>query len=532
MTSWEQLSIFDSSTPEFSETFHQFEQYDLKNYIHDVETIGLKNTWDNICQFLLRHPNALSNLFDSKHISALYEIGLAIEDKLYKKKRGQYCTPSDVSLVMAQWLQQCEGNAVCDVACGTGNLILTYLDLIGHKKARKLISDGDLYLYDSDAVALKICRTLIAVKYGTDIVDSIHITTGDFLDRTIKLPNNSKVICNPPYFKIESIQKSWEQSTVLLDTKEFYSAFMEKVFSQAKSTVIITPFSFISGTKYFTLRNLMCKIGAGFIVSFDNVPGNIFRGKKHGIFNSNTSNSVRAAITVMRRDENKKGFKISPLIRFKNEERELLLTTQTLEKTLPCCYQVISKQNPCFKKIDKSLEKIFKIWTDKSKYKIKDFVSKSSESFLIDIPNTCRYYTTASSKKLDRVGSITINVYDEEVFNFIYCFVNSSFAYWWWRIFDGGITYPVNLLNNMPIPFNLLKDEDKKFFNSMANKMIKNESDFVITKMNAGSIQQNIKFPESYRMEINNRILKILGIDSNAEIFNVIHANKFFNTKE
>ena len=40
----------------------------------------------------------------------------------------------------------------------------------------------------------------------------------------------------------------------------------------------------------------------GEIYSFDNVPGNIFCGRKHGIFNTNTSNSVRAAITVVRKD--------------------------------------------------------------------------------------------------------------------------------------------------------------------------------------------------------------------------------------
>ena len=37
-------------------------------------------------------------------------------------------------LVMSQWLDKCDGDAVCDVACGTGKLILTYLDLIGYEK--------------------------------------------------------------------------------------------------------------------------------------------------------------------------------------------------------------------------------------------------------------------------------------------------------------------------------------------------------------------------------------------------------------
>lgn len=510
----------------------KLENYNLETYINDVETIGLENTWNYICQFVLKQPSNLPELIRIDNFSKLYEIGLAVEDKFKKKRCGQYSTPDDVALVMAEWLEQCEGDIVCDVACGTGKLILTFLELIGYEKARELISGGKLYLYDLDGIALRICRTAIAVKYGLDIVNHIHCVFADFLDKSIHLPYNCKVICNPPYAKIECIQDYWEKSNVLLDAKELYSAFMEKIFTQAKSTVIITPFSFVSGTKYYALREIMCEKGNGFIVSFDNVPGNIFNGKKQGIFNSNTSNSVRAAITVMQQDENKKGYKVSPLIRFKNEERERLLLAKTLEKTLPQNYQIITKKNTSFKKIDKSLEIIFQSWTENSKYKVKDMISENESDFLIDIPNTCRYYTTASSKKLNRVGAITINIRDEEMFRFLYCFVNSSFAYWWWRIFDGGITYSKNLFINMPIPFNLLTDDDKQFFGSLSKKMIEHEDDFIITKRNAGTIQQNIKFPESYRLEINNRILKILGIDSEGNVFDAVHANNFFNTKE
>ena len=78
---------------------------------------------------------------------------------------------------------------------------------------------------------------------------------------------------------------------------------------------------FISGSKFYSLRKEMCDLGNGFIVAFDNVPGNIFCGRKQGIFNTNTANSVRAAITVLNRSGTLKGFRVSPMIRFKNEER-------------------------------------------------------------------------------------------------------------------------------------------------------------------------------------------------------------------
>ena len=148
--------------------------------------------------------------------------------------------------------------------------------------------------------------------------------------------------------------------------------------------------------------------------------------------------------------------------------------------------------------------------------------------YFIDMPNTCRYYTTASSGKLNRTGSITVYLNNTEDFSFLYCFINSSFAYWWWRIYDGGITYPFGLLYNMPLPVDLLSEDDKDFFAKMSKKMIETEKDYIVTKLNAGVEQENIKFPEQYRNEINVRILKMLGHDCDASLFKTIHANRFF----
>lgn len=507
-------------------------KYTLDDYIFDVENQGLEKTWDNICQFVIDHNGIVPDFLAAKNFGELYEIGLATQDKILKKKSGQYYTPDDVAEVMSEWLDQCEGTAVCDVACGTGKLILTYLDLIGYEKARELISSGNLYLYDFDNVALKICRTTIAVKYGLDIADNIHDIFCDFLDRTIILPKNCKVISNPPYAKIDVIQNYWNHTNVLIETKELYSSFMEKIFTQAKSTVIITPFSFVSGAKFKSLRQKMCEIGNGFIVSFDNVPGNIFCGRKHGIFNTNTANSVRAAITVLKSDDIKKGFRVSPLIRFKNEERRTLLKSKTLIETLPETFQVITNSNSMFKKIDKNLITIFDDWSMKSEFKLKDLIVKEDTKYQIDMPNTCRYFTVSSGKKLSRKGSISLSIDEADKFNFLYCFINSSFTYWWWRVFDGGITYPISLLNEMPVPYNLLTNDDKSFFLEMASALIENEDKYTVTKMNAGVAQQNIKFPEIYRHQINQRILKILGHFTTEDIFKSVHANSFLGSDE
>lgn len=505
----------------------RLQKYNLDLYVEDLNNLGLELTWDYICEYVLKNGENKDFLRIS-NFGEMYEIGLAVRDKILKKKSGQYYTPDDIASVMGEWLDECTEDNLCDVACGTGKLILTYLTLIGEKKSKELINSGKIYLYDFDHIALKICKTAIIVKYGIEDSNVIHDVYCDFLDPLVKLPKNSRVISNPPYAGIEEIAAYWKNTPVLMDTKELYSAFMEKIFSQAESTVIITPFSFISGAKFYSLRKQMCELGYGFIVAFDNVPGNIFCGRKHGVFNTNTANSVRAAITVLHKSDSKKGFRVTPLIRFKNEERQLLLKAKVLEKELSDTYQLVDDNNDSFRKVFKNLESLYTNWLAQSHQTVKDVLSKKETPYFIDMPNTCRYYTTASARKLSRGGSVSMFVKNEEEFDFLYCFINSSFTYWWWRIFDGGITYPVSLFNSMPLPLGKLSDEDKAFFRDMRKEMSSRENDFIITKVNAGVVQENIKFPEEFRNKINNRLLKILDSELTSKDFDKVHANSYY----
>ena len=76
----------------------------------------------------------------------------------------------------------------------------------------------------------------------------------------------------------------------------------------------------------------------------------------------------------------------------------------------------------------------------------------------------------------------------------------------------------------MPVFFDMLTAEDKKFFKETANEMINISSNFIITKNNVG-VQENIKFPSRYRDKINRKILDILGLDISEKVFDVVHSN-------
>lgn len=499
-------------------------EYSLEKYIKDVEKMGLEAVWNNICHFVIANSSEkVPEILDIKNLGELYEIGLAIIDKQQKKDSGKYYTPDDIAKVMSCWLNICKGDIVCDVGCGTGNLILTYLDTIGFENAYKLISSGKLYLYDSDKVALSVCKTILSVKYGLEISDKINCIFCDFLDNSVILPKGCKVISNPPYAKITKIQTSWDNINIIKDTKEYYAAFMGKILEQSQSAVIISPFSFISGAKFYSLRKIMNK-NSGFVIAFDNVPGNIFYGRKHGIFNTNKTNSVRAAITVSEKNKKQKGFRITPLIRFKQTERKKLLKCNVLEGFLNPSFQTVTEKKPMFFKCHKDLSDIFDIWQKKSRRKtLSDYLVKDGK-YILSMPNTCRYYTTASASFMNRSGQIILSFDNKKVFNFIFCLINSSFAYWYWRIYDGGITYNKNLLLSMPVFYELLSENDHKFFEKFSKEIIQKSNKYIVKKNNIGT-QENIKYPKKYRDEINSKLLEILNINNNSSVFDVIHSN-------
>ncbi len=499
-------------------------KYDLNHYFSDIDKNGLKKTWHSILS------KSLKNKFDSElfvldNFGELYEIGLAHENKINKKEMGKYYTPKDVSFLMSEWLLSLEGENICDVGCGTGNLIISYLELVGLEKAMELIQEGHIYLYDIDDVALEICKYSIALKYGSDCLKKVHCILCDFLDQNIRLPKNSKVISNPPYYKITNIGNNWKVTDVVMDSNELYSSFMEKIISSSLSSVIITPYSFIGSDKFYSLRCFLNHYN-GFIYSFDNVPGQIFNGRKHGVFNSNKGNSVRASITVVENRKDCFGFRISPLIRFKSEERERLLSGNFLNQFISSKYQIVDSNHKAYYKCFPELNDLFDRWMMVSDQVLGD-VLDSSVGRALYIPTTCRYFTVGASSKLKRDGKRTVYISDD-IYNYIYCFFNSSFAYWYWRLYDGGINYSFSLIQNIPIFYHQLNSSQINKINQIAEEMQKREKEFFVYKKNAGKSQENIKFPVEYRNQINSVFLEALGFSSNTSIFQRIHSSSLF----
>ena len=494
------------------------EKFSIKEYERFIDSYGLKEVWETLCSIMKTEGikffnKKVVNFYD---IGRLYEIGLARENKYSKKECGKYYTPLDVSFVMAQLLaEDGEIPSLADTGCGCGNLIIEVLKIV-HERSQDEFNNllDKIYLFDLDETALKICVCRIESLFNVNLTNRIHITKGDFLKKTVKLPNGIYVIANPPYSQIKETEQ-YSDLTALNESKDLYIGFIEKIISKCKKAVIVSPQSFIVGVKFNKIREKLIKEFEGEIFSFDNVPGTLFDGRKEGVFNTNTANGVRASITKLTKSDNP-GFRLTHLIRFKSIERKRVITLKYLKDQLGCRKQNLKRPIKCFRELEDFVYPII----EKEHYFIEDLVeldeSRQDEKMALHINSSARYFIVCSKTKLDRNGSFTIYAKNIDSLRILYALMNSSYAYLWWRMFDGGILLPKNLLLAIPVPQSLCLSEQ---INSLCDKLIKREKDFFVYKKNANKLQQSIKFPDEYRKELNQLLF---GNEVNLDI---IHKN-------
>lgn len=494
--------------------------FSLDKYEEQVLNNGLEKVWDYLIQFL--NDNGVEifskKVVDFYDIGRLYEIGLAIENKYSKKEAGKYYTPRDVSRLMAELLvENTRLSSIADVGCGCGNLIIEVISKVRERSADEydeLIKN--IYLYDLDKTAIKICKARIATLFGID-GKLIRGECGDFLSKKIKVPEGCYIISNPPYSQIKEIKKDWEYKESINESKDLYIGFIEKIIRSSKKAVVVSPQSYLVGSKFKTIRDVLFDNGCGEIYSFDNVPGTLFNGRKQGVFNTNTANGVRASILTFNKSDNK-GYRLTHLIRFRTDEREKVIDINYVKGQLGHKIQNLKRPLKCFKELEAFVDRI------EGKEKISSLLSSNPNSFCLHVNSSARYFIVGSAKQLSRNGNVDLYAKDKEDFYKLYALLNSSYAYLWWRMLDGGILIPKKLLLDIPLPSNdYLSKEVIKYCKSL----IKEEDSYLVYKKNAGVMQESIKFPDAFRNKLNKMMFGEVPfelIHSNKEIFS--HANQ------
>lgn len=498
----------------------------IEEYLTSLDKIGLNDTWIDILGRFKGNPDHVDGVLSISNFGELYEIGLAHVNKQSKKSLGKYFTPEDVATLMAKWFDALPGENVCDVCCGVGNLILAYLKYIGKSRAHDLIKSGRLWLYDKDELALYICVNTIGFIYGDDVVGYIHSRPGDFLDDKVQLPRNCKVVSNPPYAKVDEIPDNWTQTTIVHETHELYAAVMEKILceGECQGTVLLTPQNYLGRWKFKSLREKLGSGYSGFVVPFDNTPGQLFNGRKHGVFNTNQQNQVRPAILVTDNRGWGSGIHVSGMVRFRNGERDKVLTPEFLSQFVGAIPQMAlngGRYAKCFPQ----LEPLLDAWKARAgNERFADIVSVNGQHTL-NFVTTCRYNTVAYVSDLFRSGKHILRFEDSDSRDLAYCWLNSSFCYWHWRLYDGEITYQQGMLDEMPTFIGKLTSDARATLIGIAQEMQGIEGQNIVRKKNSGKMMESVKFPEEYQRKIDNILLLQLGVECDGHEFDIIHAH-------
>ncbi len=516
-------------------------QFDSSFLATQIRQNGVESTWRNILftrvsslphfEYMALQPflsggrvldKDLIEELSIGEIGVLYEYSVALTDSKKRKESGQFFTPDDVATFMVErtkWKDFDSSGVWLDPCSGIGNLAW---HLCAAQDDPEIFLLNNLKLSDRDPLALEIARVLFTISFQKDVPDlylkikdcfvvfdflSVYDNTSEVEGSTswaTPIPKHDYVIVNPPY-----LATSRDTRFETADSADLYAYFLENISKTSKGFVSVTPQSFTNAAKFETLRRLLIETFPHLVIyCFDNVPGNLFRGYKFGSKNSNTSNSIRAAIMIATKGD-RKAHRITSLMRWKSEERSRLfreadkfLARQSFTKNF------FPKVNSRFVELQKDIEGL-EVLT------IGDLTSRDG-AFALYIPSSPRYFISALKSPVDRVSFHVLNFPSSKSRDRAYLVINSSLAYWWWRVRDGGMTLALATLLSTPVPRFSISS-------SLVSKLELSEISGKVYKKNAGASRENVK----HSRELIHRVTKHV-IPDWADDLSLTHENSEF----
>lgn len=427
-------------------------------------------------------------------IGVCYEALLALMDSQGRRTSGQYFTPDDAARFMAERSTEFPEGVWLDPCCGVGNLAwhlaAVQPDSAGFVRDR-------LALIDLDQTALVTAVAMLGADYlahgDCDGLTALHgrAQRRDFLAQRA-LPRHDYVIVNPPYARAP--EKPWMRTGRV---RELFSYFLERIATESRGFIAVTPASYLSAPKFSPLRDVLNEeISGGDVFVFDNVPDTLFRGYKFGSSNTSSTNFVRAAITVCAPERN--AWAVTPIIRWKSVNRARMFAMApellTARKSGPAGEWV---------KLPSALAGLWDRLGD-APARLNDLVVPEVTEFSLTIGMTPRYYISAAYRDLKRGSKAVLHFKTAEDRDRAALVLNSSVPYLWWRALDGGVTLPRRVLFSTPIPTCGHIDEE---LSALVMELKETEDSSITTKLNAGIINENVKRPFGLVGRINQALL-------------------------
>lgn len=498
---------------------------------------GIRNTWRGLLLthiqsdarfgYILKAPefrgaksfgmDLLSGLTIGE-IGVLYEYSVTKENSDSRKSNGQFFTPDDVANFMANFSNKFPSGKWLDPCSGIGNLSW-HLVAIQDDSEKFLVED--LILSDKDKLALLIARTLLTTSFQKkhknlfneiehnfiefdflSVASDAKLLDFDSRNSLDAIPKHDFVIVNPPYLATVA-----DDRFETAKARDLYAYFMENIIKTSKGFISVTPQSFTNAGKFIDLRRLLLeKYSKVSIFNFDNVPANIFRGVKFGSKNSNTANSIRAAITIAQPGKGKR--QITSLLRWRSHERDALF------RLAPKHLSSVEFTDEFFPKVSKKFEKIYSEVCQLPR--LGEIISKTPTDFSLFIPSSPRYFISALKSPVKRASQHEVFFKSSRDRDMAYLLLNSSLMYWWWRVRDGGMTLSQETIHSLPVPSFPLKKV-------LIARLEKSEKTNKVYKQNAGAAQENVKHPVALVMCLNELVspefaFTLIGMHGNSDI--------------
>lgn len=494
--------------------------FDREYLDHRIAQMGIDQTWRSILKTNLANRPELQYIFRSQafkgatvldkdlikdlsigEIGVLYEYSHAALDASARKSNGLYFTPDDVATFMASFSSQFPPGIWLDPCSGIGNLSW---HLVASQEFPEEFLINNLLVADRDELALLIARTLLTAQFQNKekrlfqkirqnflIFDFLSVadelTLVPSKESLTNIPSHDYVIANPPYLATTA-NPAFETG----DARDLYAYFLENIIKTSRGFISVTPQSFTNAAKFSSLRRLILDHFSDLrIFCFDNIPGNIFKGIKFGSSNSNSANSIRAAIMVAR--PHKGTPRITGLVRWKSSERyRLFQEVESFASDVPL-------NEEYFPKVNKPLQNLY--IQSRNWKKLGAIVASRETSFQLFVASSPRYFISATKSAMDRSSQHVISFSDEQSRSLAYMAINSSLMYWWWRVRDGGMTLSLETLHSLPIP-------NFKIQSQLVSRLEESESENRVFKQNAGAPRENVKHPTELIAALNQAICR------------------------
>jgi hypothetical protein len=440
----------------------------------------------------LRDPSWTLDLLEGLQMderSVLYEYSLAHHDRHSRKSSGQFFTPDDVARFLAERAAAFPEGTWIDPCCGVGNLSYWLADA---QPAPASFVAERLVLVDRDPLALLIARALLATEFGLDAAGYAALCArsrvADALadDLADDLPPFDYALLNPPYVVVPR-----DDRFASAEARDLYAYFIERMLDLGRGVVAISPQSFTSGRKFAPFRRMLVdRLTSMDVYCFDNVPDNVFRGVKFGSQNTNRVNSTRAAVLVGRTDGIAR-HRITPLLRWRAHERaELFAAADDFLAPLQ------ADADRAFPKVGAALVPLH---AEMLGCATTVGQLATGGPFELAVPVTPRYFLSAVKRVLARGHVHRLAFPTPEARDLAYVVLNSSLAYWWWRVYEGGITISKSTLASVPVsivssPLSLVRGLEHS------------ERENVVVKRNAGRLNENVKHPWRLLRDLNRAV--------------------------